>query len=143
MLHTKIIYALHMLIICDIVIRIIYHVVQSLRSASGNREWRKFKLKVRLLKFLEKIQYILTDSAFTISSIVVLAFQNTNCDHISCTEHALTARFYRSNIKYEHCIVLLKGSFPWLQNVRIRIKNKAILKKSCFYVKACNITQMR
>ncbi len=121
-------YALNMLIVCDYMARITYYQVGWPGSVHDNRVWRTCKLGRNASQYFLPHEYLLTDSAFTPSDHVVPAFKSTKGQPISSNNLNFNTLLAKPRIKSEHCIGLMKGRFPWLRNIRIKIKGRKDLR---------------
>jgi hypothetical protein len=132
-------YALNMLIVCDYLSKVTYYQVGWPGSVHDNRVWRTCKLGRKTGEYFLPHEYLLTDSAFTASDHIVPAFKATKGVPITSNNSNFNTLLAQPRIKSEHCIGLLKGRFPWLKNIRIRIKEKKDLRRIVEYVRVCVI----
>lgn len=132
-------YAINMLIVCDAKGRITYYVVGWPGSVHDNRVWRNSDMRQNSGKYFNRKEYLLTDSAFTPGEHIVPAFKSPPNAGLSSNQSQFNSLLAKPRVKSEHCIGLLKGRFPWLKNIRIRVKQEKSMKKICEYVKACVI----
>ena len=130
-------YALNMLIVCDYMARVTYYQVGWPGSVHDNRVWRTCKMGRRSSDYFLPHEYLLTDSAFTPSQHIVPAFKSTRGQPIPSNNLNFNTLLAKPRIKSEHCISLLKGRFPWLRNIRIRIRGRKDLRRIVEHVRAC------
>jgi DDE superfamily endonuclease len=104
-------YAIVMLVLCDDQSRILYYHVGCPGSIHDNRVWRTCKLfKTRNCAVMfSPREYLLEDSAFTASDIMVLPFKSAAGSELSANYRAFNTLLAKPRVKLEHCIGLLKG----------------------------------
>ena len=127
-LSRKRFYAIVMLVICDDNSRILYYHLGWPGSVHDNRVWRNCKINRRPLQHFSGKQYLLGDSAFTASSIMIPPFKTTTGGTLSRNKSAFNTLLSKPRVKSEHCIGILKGRFPFLRGIRMRIANKEDLQ---------------
>ena len=69
-------------------------------------------------------QYILGDSAFKASNIMIPSFKKPFGSDLNAQQQAFNTALARIRIKSEHCIGLLKGRFQCLKRIRIQVASK-------------------
>ena len=128
-------FSINMLIICNHNAHILYYMVGWPGSVHDHRVWRNSKMFRNVGDYFNDNEYLLADSAFSPSAQVVPAFKKSvggqmdpNCSKFN--DLLATAR-----VKSEHCIGLLKGRFPWLKNIRIKIRSERSLRRIISFVR--------
>jgi len=84
--------------------------------------------------------YLLGDSAFSISPVVVQSFKKTPGQASLCNEEEFfNTKLGSPRVRSEHCIGILKNRFPCLKTINIRIKGRDQLKEFMDLVEACSV----
>jgi hypothetical protein len=118
-------YGLNVLIVCDYMSKITYYQVGWPGSVHNNRVWRTCKLGRKTGDYFLPHEYLRTDLAFTASDHIVPAFKASKDVPISSNNSNFNTLLAKPRIKSEHCTIgLMKGRFPWLKNIRIKIREK-------------------
>jgi DDE superfamily endonuclease len=134
-LSRKRFYAVVMLVVCDDLGRILYYHCGWPGSVHDNRVWRNCKLNKRCEDFFSAKQYLLGDSAFTASTIMIPPFKSTAGTTLSNNRTAFNTLLAKPRVKSEHCIGILKGRFPFLKGIRLKLGNRLHMAKLIQYVK--------
>lgn len=134
-LSRKKFYAIVMLVVCDDQARVIYHHLGWPGSVHDNRVWRNCKLAKRPEKYFSPKQYLLGDSAFTASLIMVPPFKNPSGSFLSSNQSAFNTLLAKPRVKSEHCIGILKGRFPYLRCIRQKLGNKFQMERIIRFVR--------
>jgi DDE superfamily endonuclease len=134
-LSRKRFYAIVMLVVCDDNGRILYYHVGWPGSVHDNRVWRTCNLFKNCATMFSPREYLLGDSAFTASDIMVPPFKSSAGKEISANQSAFNTLLAKPRVKSEHCIGLLKGRFPFLRGIRMLIGNKAHMSKVIDHVR--------
>jgi DDE superfamily endonuclease len=134
-LSRKKFYAIVMLVVCDDMCRILYYHIGWPGSVHDNRVWRNCKLCKRPREFFSKKQYLLGDSAFTASSIMIPPFKSTVGISLSRNRTAFNTLLAKPRVKSEHCIGILKGRFPFLRDIRLNLGNKEDMNRIIDYTR--------
>ena len=79
-------------------------------------------------------EYLLADSTFLPSAQVVLAFKKLVSGQMDPNCSKFNDLLVMAHVKSEHCIGLLKGHFPWLKNIRIKIRSERSLRHFILFV---------
>lgn len=135
----KVFYAVNMLVVCDHKSRITYYVVVWTVSVHDNRTCRSSKIKQCSRDYFLDIEYLITDSSYSSSEHTVPAFKCSSGKSLSQNRSTFNDLLTRPGVKSEHCIRMLKGRFPWMKNICIKIVKKDSLKRVCEYVQVCVI----
>jgi DDE superfamily endonuclease len=86
--------------------------------------WRNSKLFCHWKKFFSPRQYLLGDSAFTASDIMVPPLKSSPGSELWSNKTQFNTLLAKPGVKPEHCIGLLKGRSPFLKGIRILLGNK-------------------
>ncbi|KAE9007259.1 hypothetical protein PR003_g16530 [Phytophthora rubi] len=84
--------------------------------------------------FFRRNEYILGDSAFQTSPVMIPAFKKPAGGVMDPTHAYFNTKLAKARIKSEHCIGLLKTRFQWLKGVRLMLKKRRHLLKIIRYV---------
>jgi hypothetical protein len=134
-------YALNVMIICDDRKRITYYYAGWPGSTHDNRVWRNCKVYRDRMNYFDFGEYLLGDSAYSKSTIMVQAFKK----HALNAELPGTKEFFNTmlahvRISSEHCIGILKGRFPCLKRNNIKLKDgKKEVKELVDLIGACAV----
>jgi DDE superfamily endonuclease len=135
-LSRKRFYAIVMLVVCDDQSRILYYHVGWPGSVHDNRVWRTCKLFKNCAVMFSPREYLLGDSAFTASDILIPPFKSAAGSELSANYTAFNTLLAKPRVKSEHCIGLLKGRFPFLRGIRMLIGNKLHMSRIIDHVRA-------
>ena len=81
-------------------------------TAHDNRIWKKTKLCLKKEKYFSLVEYLLGDSAFECSDIMVSAFKKQKDKTISLDHRQFNRALAKPRVCSEHCIGIWKGRFP-------------------------------
>jgi DDE superfamily endonuclease len=123
-LSRKKFYAIVMIVVCDDLSRINYFHVGWPGSVHDNRVWRNCKMNRNRGQYFSKKQYLLGDSAFTASQVMIPPFKSSAGSTISNNKASFNTYLSKPRVKSEHCIGILKGRFPFLRHIRLRLGSK-------------------
>ena len=117
-------YAISALIVCDDLGRITYYYSGWPGSTHDNRVLRCSKLFKNRADYFEPMEYLLGDSAYSDSAIMVQSFKKARNEGMLPRDKELfNSHLARVRIKSEHCIGMLKGRFPCLRGMNTFIKH--------------------
>jgi DDE superfamily endonuclease len=123
-------YSLTAMVVCDHTRRIRHYLAGFPGSAHDNRVFKATKLATDPFIHFEPMQYIIGDSAFENDWFMVSAFKKPRDQSIPRSHEQFNEKLARLRIVSEHCIGLLKGRFPWLRSIRLKItEDKESLKQ--------------
>jgi DDE superfamily endonuclease len=122
-------YAINALITCDDVLRIRNVVVGWPGSVHDNRVWQTSLLCVNSHSYFSQKEYLLGDSAFSPSNILVPAYKKSRGLQLQPEQEYFNSLLAKPRVRTEHCIGLLKGRFPFLKHMRVCIRKKKDLTK--------------
>ena len=126
-------YAIHCLLTCDDVSRIRNVVVGWPGSVHDNRIWSQSKLNCNCHDFFSEKEYLLGDSAFQASAIMIPAFKKPFGGELDEYKSFFNMKLAKARIKTEHCIGVLKARWQYFKRIRVQIKGKADMKRVIKY----------
>eukprot|EP00980_Cylindrotheca_fusiformis_P027095 scaffold18779_cov93-Cylindrotheca_fusiformis.AAC.1 len=115
-------YSLSTMIICDHKRRIRHYLAGYPGSAHDNRVFKATNLARYPINYFTEREYIIGDSAFENSRHMVSAFKKPKGESIPTSHEKFNEKMAKLRIISEHCIGILKGRFPWLRSIRMKIK---------------------
>ena len=133
-------YGVTSLIVCDDLSRVMYYLCGWAGSTHDNRVWRNSNMCLNPESYFSDKEYLLSDSAYTPCNCVVAAFKKGSSTDIP--DHAkdwFNTQLAKPRIKLEHCNGLLKGRFPILTNINVKIKKRRHVKKVVEIFECCVI----
>jgi DDE superfamily endonuclease len=123
-------YSLTAMVICDHTRRIRHYLAGYPGSAHDNRVFKATRLATDPFNYFESMQYIIGDSAFENDWFMVSAFKKPKDHPIPKSHEQFNEKLAKLRIISEHCIGLLKGRFPWLRSIRLKItEDKESIKR--------------
>ncbi|ETN17230.1 hypothetical protein PPTG_21631 [Phytophthora nicotianae INRA-310] len=117
-------YAINGLVVSDDKCRIRYENVGWPGSSHDNRVWRNCKLARNREQHFNMNEYLLGDSAYQPSNVMVSSYKTIRGGQLSTKEEGFNSQLAKIRIRVEHCIGMLKGRFPLLKALRCRLRNK-------------------
>jgi DDE superfamily endonuclease len=118
-------YSVNGLVICDDQARITWFGMGWPGSVHDNRVWSNSEIFLNKQQYFTCKEYLLGDSAFSTSSIMVPAYKKGPNGVISEDKSYFNTMLAKIRIKSEHCIGLLKGRFQRLREHRRVIEEKS------------------
>ena len=120
----KCFYALNVMIICDDKKRILYYNAGWPGSTHDNRVFRNSKLFYNRGEYFSKHEYLLGDSAYSASPVMVQAFKKqASVATLPANNEYFNTCLAKVRISSEHCIGMLKGRFQCLKQNNIKLRN--------------------
>ena len=107
-------YAIKGLFICDDAVRISWVEMGWPGSVHDNRLWANSEVYLSSNKYFDQKEYLLGDSAFLASAVMIPAFKKGNNSNLSEERRFFNNKLAKVRIKSEHCIGLLKSWFQHL-----------------------------
>ena len=107
-----------MLVVCDNQARIRFYTAGWPESVHGNRTWRLSDLSLHAAEFFSDIQYLLGNSAFSSSAVMIPAFKKVVGHGMLWVHKNFNTFLAKPPIISEHCIGNLKGRFQQLKNIQ-------------------------
>jgi hypothetical protein len=135
-------YALNLMVVCDDRKRITYYYAGWPGSTHDNRVFRNSKLFLKREDFFAHSEYLLGDSAYSPSSIMVQAFKKyAACAHLPHDKSFFNTMLAQVRISSEHCIGILKGRFQCLKrnNIKLKKDGKKEVKEIVDLIGACAV----
>jgi DDE superfamily endonuclease len=117
-------YSLSVLIINDDQCMIRYYLSGWPGSSHDNQIWCNSDVYQRPHEYFSERQYLLGDSAFENSWFMVTSYKCPKGMELGRTEEIFNAALAKPLISAEHTIGMLKGRFPWLRSIRMKITEK-------------------
>ena len=122
-------FAVNALITCDHLARMRHVVIGWPGCVHDNRVFRNSSLNTKRRTHFSYGEYLLGDSAFKASNIMVPAFKKTPGAEMGNDKKRFNTMLARVRIRSEHSIGLLKARFPYFRTVRMRIRARQDMKK--------------
>lgn len=117
-------YALNALICCDDRAKVMYALAGWPGSTHDNRVWTNSKLCRSPHTFFSQGQYLLGDSAFRASQLVVPPFKKLPDAALARDREFFNTKLTKIRIRTEHCIGLIKGRFQHFKGIRVVVRNR-------------------
>ena len=95
-------------------------------SVHDNRVWSNSEIYLGRDKYFYHKEYLLGDSAFSTSAVMIPAFKNGHNRSLSEEKRFFNTKLAKVRIKSEHCIGLLKARFQWLRGFWIQDATKSL-----------------
>ena len=123
-------YSLSAMIFCDHKRRIRHYTAGFPGSAHDSRVFKASMVAMNPEEYFQPREYCLGDSAFENDWFMVAAFKKPKDLAIPASHEKFNTKMARLRIITEHCIGMLKGRFPWLRSIRLKITEdrKSLLK---------------
>ena len=134
-LSRKKFHAVVMLVVCDDNARTLHCHVGWPGSVHDDRVWRTCNLFNKSEVVFSPREHSLGDSAFAASAIVMPPFKSTAGISPPSNETAFNTLLAKPRVKSEHCIGILKGRFPFLKGIRLRLGNRLHMKRLIDHVR--------
>jgi DDE superfamily endonuclease len=122
-------YSISTVIFCNHKQRIQHYLAGYPGSAHDNRIFKNTKIAKRPNDFFAGREYCIGDSAFENAWFMVSAFKKPRGEVIPEAHEKFYKKLASLRIISEHCIGILKGRFPWLRSIRLKVKEKKSLRK--------------
>jgi hypothetical protein len=121
-------YSLSTMIFCDHKRRIRHYLGGYPGSAHDSRVFKASRVASDPKAHFADREYCIGDSAFENSWFMVSAFKKPKGLAIPEAHAKFNEKMARLRIISEHCIGMLKGRFPWLRSIRLKVtdKNKSL-----------------
>jgi hypothetical protein len=120
----KSVYGLNVMIVCDDQKRVTYYVAGWPGSTHDNRVFRTSSLFLNREEFFSFREYLLGDSAYSTSSVMVQSFKRHAAWAVLPADKELFNTYLaKLRIRSEHCIGILKGRFGCLKHNNIQLKD--------------------
>jgi hypothetical protein len=135
----KSVYALNVMVVCDDQKRVTYYLAGWPGSCHDNRVFKNSNLFMNKEDYFDHGEYLLGDSAYSLSSIMVQSFKKMpGTGYLPRDEKLFNTLLAQVRIASEHCIGILKGRFGCLKRNNIKLKKgKREVKKLVRMIGAC------
>ena len=120
----KHIYTLTVMIICDYDRKIRQYHSGYPGSAHDNRVYRNMDLFHHPEDYFSEMEFNIGDSAFSNSPFMVSSFKKQSGEEIPEEHDRFNKLLSKVRMRSEHTIGILKGRFPWLRSIRMKITTK-------------------
>ena len=121
----KCMYALNVMIICDDKKRIIFYIAGWPGSTHDNRVLRNSNIFYNRGDYFSKREYLLGDSAYSASTIMVQSFKKqASVAKLPANHEFFNTCLAQVRITSEHCIGVLKGRFNCLKKNNLKLKHR-------------------
>jgi DDE superfamily endonuclease len=135
-------YSITSMIFCDHTRRIRHFLSGWPGSAHYNRVFELSKPARDPRNYFAEREYCIGDSAFENSWFMVSAFKKPKGEPIPPEHEKFNEKLARLRIISEHCIGMLKGRFPWLRSIQLKVnKKKSSLRKINHLLEASIVVQ--
>ncbi len=135
----KQLYALTFLVVCDDQRNILYVYGGYPGSTHDNRMWKECSLFRNRDMFFSRGEYLAGDAAFSKSNVMVQTFKRVARRALTSIQEFFNYKLSSVRVISEHTIGILKGRFPCLKKINIKVKDGEDVKKICDMFKACSI----
>ena len=130
-------YSLSVMIICDNKRKVRHYLAGFPGTAHDNRIYKATKLATNPCDYFSPREYLIGDSAFENSSTMVSAFKKPKGTAIAARHEKFNEKMAKLRIISEHTIGVLKGRFPWLRSIRLKItEDKSSLRNILYMIDA-------
>ena len=132
-------YAVHGLLFVDDMAKIRHLMVGRPGSVHDNRVWRNSVVNLHPESHFSEGEYLLGDSAFTASEVMVPAYKKPAKSDMGAYEKFFNTKLAKARIKTEHAIGLVKARFPRLKKIRVKVKTTRCMEKIVKQVISCAV----
>ena len=123
-------YSLNVQVICDHNARVLYYFGGWPGSVHDNRAWRSSKIFRDGKFYFENGEYLVGDSAYSACRFLVQSFKKLpGTSKLNPEKEWFNSMLGSLRVKSEHCIGMLKGRFPSLRRINIKVKGPKEIKK--------------
>jgi hypothetical protein len=133
----KMLYTLTMLVVNDDQRRIRYFNAGWPGSTHDDRVFRNSKIVQDLDDHFLETEYIIGDSAYGPQNFMVSVFKKPVGSPMQPDNEVFNMKLAKPRVSSEHTIGILKGRFPFLRSIRMRLTGKRSFKKILRYVTVC------
>ena len=133
----KLLYTLTMLVVNDDKRRIRYFNAGWPGSTHDDRVFRNSRIVQDLVSHFRETEYIIGDSAYGPQNFMVPTFKKPTGAPLHPDNELFNYKLARPRVSSEHTIGILKGRFPFLRSIRMRLTGKKSFKKILRYVTVC------
>jgi hypothetical protein len=133
----KMLYTLTMLVVNDDQRRIRYFNAGWPGSTHDDRVFRNSRIVQDLGSHFQETEYIIGDSAYGPQNFMVSTFKKPVGAPMPPDNEVFNTKLAKPRVSSEHTIGILKGRFPFLRSIRMRLTGKRSFKKILRYVTVC------
>jgi len=109
------------IIICDYNNKIRYYLSGYLGSCHDNRVYNNTGFVKNPEDYFSPMEFNMGNSAFANNPFMVSLFRKAKGQLLEPDHKAFNAKLAKLRIRSEHCIGILKGRFPWLRSIRMKV----------------------
>jgi len=84
-------------------------------SVHNNHIWANSEINLSKDKYFDQKEYLLGDSVFSASAVMIPAFKKGHNSNLHEEKRFFNTKLAKIQIKFEHCIGLLKAQYQRLQ----------------------------
>jgi hypothetical protein len=133
----KMLYTLTMLVVNDDQRRIRYYNAGWPGSTHDDRVFRNSRIVQHLDDHFRETEYIIGDSAYGTQNFMVSTYKKPVGAPIHPDHEVFNTKLSKPRVTSEHTIGILKGRFPFLRSIRMRLTGKKSFKKILRYISVC------
>ena len=109
------------MIICDYNKKIRYYLAGYPGSCHDNRVYNNTGFVKNPEAYFSEMEYNMGDSAFSNSPFMVSSYRKAKGELLEEDHEKFNTKLAKLRIRSEHCIGILKGCFPWLRSIRMKV----------------------
>jgi hypothetical protein len=133
----KMLYTLTMLVVNDDQRRIRYFNAGWPGSTHDDRVFRNSRIVQEMAEHFKETEYIIGDCAYAPRAFMVSTFKKPVGRAMNPDDESFNTTLSKPRVTSEHTIGILKGRFPFLRSIRMRLTGKKTFKKILRYVTVC------
>jgi hypothetical protein len=133
----KMLYTLTMLVVNDDKRRIRYFNAGWPGSTHDDRVFKNSRLVQDLRSHFRLMEYIIGDSAYGPQNFMVSTYKKPVGAPMDPENEFFNWKLAKPRVSSEHTIGILKGRFPFLRSIRMRLTGKKSFKKILRYISVC------
>jgi len=109
------------MIICDYNKKFRYYLAGYPGSCHDNHVYNNTEFVKKPKDYFSPMEYNMGDSAFANRPFMVSSFRKAKGQWLEPDHEAFNTKLAKLRICSEHCIGILKGRFPWLRSIRMKV----------------------
>jgi hypothetical protein len=133
----KMLYTLTMLVVNDDKRRIRYFNAGWPGSTHDDRVFRNSRIVQQLAEHFRDTEYIIGDSAYSPTDYMISTYKKPVGAPMQPDKEVFNTKLSKPRVSSEHTIGILKGRFPFLRSIRMRLTGRRSFKKILRYITAC------
>ena len=106
-------------------------------STHDDRVFRNSRIVQKLNEHFRETEYIISDSAYSPMDFMVSTYKKPIGAPLQPDKEIFNTELSKPRVSSEHTIGILKGRFPFLHSIRMRLTGKRSFKKILRYISAC------